>query len=111
MRVQVVSDVTTGADIGILFPIAVTYTKCSRIKGIRPKGVGWMIRAYKFLMRPTIRQEQALEEMLWDHCSLYNGHFTGSPRWWRPTVTAVARRPGRTPVDQQRTSLIAFGAG
>jgi putative transposase len=32
-----------------------------------------MIRAYKFLMRPTVRQEQALGEMLRDHCSLYNG--------------------------------------
>ncbi len=32
-----------------------------------------MIRAYKFLMRPTVRQEQALSEMLRDHCSLYNG--------------------------------------
>ncbi len=32
-----------------------------------------MIRAYKFLMRPTARQEQALGEMLRDHCSLYNG--------------------------------------
>lgn len=32
-----------------------------------------MIRTYKFLMRPTIRQEQALVAMLRDHCSLYNG--------------------------------------
>ncbi|MBT2491680.1 transposase [Streptomyces sp. ISL-96] len=32
-----------------------------------------MIRAYKFLMRPTVRQDQALREMLRDHCSLYNG--------------------------------------
>jgi putative transposase len=32
-----------------------------------------MMRAYKFLMRPTVRQEQALGEMLADHCSLYNG--------------------------------------
>lgn len=32
-----------------------------------------MIRAYKFLLRPTVRQEQALREMLVDHCSLYNG--------------------------------------
>lgn len=32
-----------------------------------------MIRAYKFLMRPTVRQDQALSEMLRDHCSLYNG--------------------------------------
>ncbi|TXS40116.1 transposase [Streptomyces sp. uw30] len=32
-----------------------------------------MIRAYKFLLRPTVRQEQALRDMLRDHCSLYNG--------------------------------------
>jgi putative transposase len=43
------------------------------IKRTRPEGVGWMIRAYKFLMRPTVRQGQALGEMLRDHCSLYNG--------------------------------------
>ncbi|WP_405563299.1 transposase [Streptomyces phaeochromogenes] len=32
-----------------------------------------MIRAYKFLLRPTVRQTRALGEMLRDHCSLYNG--------------------------------------
>ncbi|MET7519247.1 transposase [Streptomyces sp. NPDC005480] len=32
-----------------------------------------MMRAYKFLMRPTVRQAQALGEMLRDHSSLYNG--------------------------------------
>ncbi|MGW1546904.1 RNA-guided endonuclease InsQ/TnpB family protein [Streptomyces sp. NPDC002346] len=32
-----------------------------------------MIRAYKFLMRPTVGQQIALAEMLRDHCSLYNG--------------------------------------
>jgi putative transposase len=30
-------------------------------------------RAYKFLLRPTVGQAQALTEMLADHCSLYNG--------------------------------------
>jgi putative transposase len=35
--------------------------------------VGRVIRAYKFLLRPTVRQEQALAEMLRDHCSLCNG--------------------------------------
>lgn len=30
------------------------------------------MRAYKFRLRPTVRQEQALREMLADHCSLYN---------------------------------------
>ncbi|WP_423835097.1 RNA-guided endonuclease InsQ/TnpB family protein [Streptomyces manipurensis] len=32
-----------------------------------------MIRAYKFLMRPTVGQAAALGEMLRDHCGLYNG--------------------------------------
>ncbi|MGW2587005.1 RNA-guided endonuclease InsQ/TnpB family protein [Streptomyces virginiae] len=32
-----------------------------------------MIRAYKFLMRPTVGQTIALGEMLRDHCGLYNG--------------------------------------
>ncbi|WP_406368847.1 transposase [Streptomyces sp. NBC_00647] len=32
-----------------------------------------MRRAYKFLLRPTVRQSAALGEMLRDHCSLYNG--------------------------------------
>ncbi|OAH12444.1 RNA-guided endonuclease InsQ/TnpB family protein [Streptomyces jeddahensis] len=31
-----------------------------------------MIRAYKFLLRPTARQAVALGEMLREHCSLYN---------------------------------------
>ncbi len=32
-----------------------------------------MIRAYKFLMRPTVGQAISLGDMLRDHCSLYNG--------------------------------------
>ncbi|WP_030691748.1 RNA-guided endonuclease TnpB family protein [Streptomyces globisporus] len=32
-----------------------------------------MIRAYKFLMRPTMGQRATLTAMLRDHCSLYNG--------------------------------------
>jgi putative transposase len=32
-----------------------------------------LIRAYKFRLWPTARQEQAFAEMLRDHCSLYNG--------------------------------------
>ncbi|MEU5847106.1 RNA-guided endonuclease InsQ/TnpB family protein [Saccharopolyspora shandongensis] len=32
-----------------------------------------LILSYKFLLRPTVRQQQALREMLADHCSLYNG--------------------------------------
>ncbi|MDQ1051080.1 putative transposase [Streptomyces sp. V4I2] len=31
------------------------------------------MRAYKFLLRPTVGQEAALRDMLRDHCSLYNG--------------------------------------
>ncbi|MGW3026197.1 RNA-guided endonuclease InsQ/TnpB family protein, partial [Streptomyces sp. NPDC001221] len=31
-----------------------------------------MIRAYKFLIRPTVGQEQALSAMLRHHCTLYN---------------------------------------
>ncbi|MFI9365012.1 RNA-guided endonuclease InsQ/TnpB family protein [Kitasatospora sp. NPDC053057] len=31
-----------------------------------------MIRAYKFLIRPTVGQEQQLAAMLRDHCTLYN---------------------------------------
>ena len=42
-----------------------------------------MIRAYKFLMRPTVRQEQALGEMLRDHCSLYNGALQERRDTWR----------------------------
>jgi len=32
-----------------------------------------MMRSYRFLLRPTVGQSQALGEMLRDHCSLYNG--------------------------------------
>ncbi|MFG2025225.1 RNA-guided endonuclease InsQ/TnpB family protein [Streptomyces sp. NPDC048825] len=42
-----------------------------------------MIRAYKFLLRPTIRQEQALRAMLADHCSLYNGALQERRDAWR----------------------------
>ncbi|MET8539754.1 transposase [Kitasatospora sp. NPDC004799] len=42
-----------------------------------------MLRAYKFLLRPTKRQEQALAEMLADHCSLYNGALQERRDAWR----------------------------
>lgn len=42
-----------------------------------------MIRAYKFLLRPTVRQGQALSEMLADHCSLYNGALRERRDAWR----------------------------
>ena len=32
-----------------------------------------MIRAYKFLLRPTKRQQASLTQMLRSHCALYNG--------------------------------------
>ncbi|MFD5510576.1 RNA-guided endonuclease InsQ/TnpB family protein [Streptomyces sp. NPDC127051] len=42
-----------------------------------------MIRAYKFLMRPTAGQQIALSEMLRDHCSLYNGALQERRDAWR----------------------------
>uniref|UniRef100_A0AAU2V1F7 Transposase n=1 Tax=Streptomyces sp. NBC_00003 TaxID=2903608 RepID=A0AAU2V1F7_9ACTN len=42
-----------------------------------------MIRAYKFLMRPTVGQAAALGEMLRDHCSLYNGALQERRDAWR----------------------------
>ena len=63
-----------------------------------------MIRAYKFLMRPTVRQEQALGEMLRDHCSLYNGalqerrdayrHLSKTCVRYGDAVRAAQRHPG-----------------
>jgi putative transposase len=49
-----------------------------------------MIRAYKFLLRPTVRQAQALAEMLRDHCFLYNAALQERRDAWRhPSKTAV----------------------
>lgn len=49
-----------------------------------------MIRAYKFLMRPTMGQTIALGEMLRDHCSLYNGALQERRDAWRhPSRTSV----------------------
>nr|WSW41922.1 transposase [Streptomyces sp. NBC_01001] len=42
-----------------------------------------MIRAYRFLMRPTVGQQVALGEMLRDHCSLYNGALQERRDAWR----------------------------
>ncbi|MCJ0874530.1 transposase [Streptomyces sp. AP-93] len=42
-----------------------------------------MLRAYKFLMRPTVGQAIALGEMLRDHCSLYNGALQERRDAWR----------------------------
>ena len=49
-----------------------------------------MHRAYKFLLRPTVRQAQALGGMLADHCSLYNGALQERRDAWRhPSKTSV----------------------
>ncbi|MFD8119781.1 RNA-guided endonuclease InsQ/TnpB family protein [Streptomyces albidoflavus] len=42
-----------------------------------------MIRAYKFLPRPTAGQEVALRAMPADHCSLYNGALQERREAWR----------------------------
>lgn len=50
-----------------------------------------MIRAYKFLLRPTARQTVALGEMLRDHCSLYNGALQERRDAWRHTSKTTVR--------------------
>ncbi|MDH6628502.1 transposase [Streptomyces sp. LBL] len=50
-----------------------------------------MIRAYKFLLRPTVRQEQAFTEMLRDHCSLYNGALQERRDAWRHVSKATVK--------------------
>jgi putative transposase len=52
---------------------------------------GWaVIRAYKFLLRPTVRQQVALGEMLRDHCMLYNAALQERRDAWRhPSKTSV----------------------
>ncbi|MGW7611167.1 RNA-guided endonuclease InsQ/TnpB family protein [Streptomyces sp. NPDC054766] len=50
-----------------------------------------MIRAYKFLLRPTVRQAQALAEMLRDHCSLYNGALQERRDAWRHVSKTTVR--------------------
>ena len=42
-----------------------------------------MFRAYKFLMRPTVRQQAALTAMLGDHCALYNAALQERRDAWR----------------------------
>lgn len=44
-----------------------------------------MMRAYKFLLRPTVGQAAALGEMLRDHCGLYNGALQERRDAWRHT--------------------------
>ncbi|MFD5496616.1 RNA-guided endonuclease InsQ/TnpB family protein [Streptomyces sp. NPDC127091] len=50
-----------------------------------------MIRAYKFLLRPTARQTVALGEMLRDHCSLYNGAIQERRDAYRHTSKTTVR--------------------
>jgi putative transposase len=50
-----------------------------------------MIRAYKFLMRPTVGQQAALGEMLRDHCSLYNGALQERRDAYRHASKATVR--------------------
>ncbi|KUJ35992.1 transposase [Streptomyces sp. NRRL F-5122] len=50
-----------------------------------------MIRAYKFLMRPTVGQAGALAEMLRDHCSLYNGALQERRDAYRHTSKTTVR--------------------
>ncbi|MGX2993072.1 RNA-guided endonuclease InsQ/TnpB family protein [Streptomyces sp. JNUCC 64] len=50
-----------------------------------------MIRAYKFLLRPTARQTAALGEMLRDHRSLYNGALQERRDAYRHTSKTTIR--------------------
>jgi putative transposase len=50
-----------------------------------------VIRAYKFLLRPTVRQAVALGEMLRDHCSLYNGALQERRDAWRHASKTTVR--------------------
>ncbi|MFF4352563.1 RNA-guided endonuclease InsQ/TnpB family protein [Streptomyces sp. NPDC001530] len=55
-----------------------------------------MIRAYKFLLRPTVRQAQALREMLVDHCCLYNGALQERRDAWRHRSKTSIRYGGQS---------------
>ncbi|WP_330457519.1 transposase [Streptomyces sp. NBC_00820] len=50
-----------------------------------------MIRAYKFLIRPTVGQQGTLAEMLRDHCSLYNGALQERRDAYRHTSKTTVR--------------------
>ncbi|NGO11844.1 transposase [Streptomyces sp. HC44] len=63
-----------------------------------------MIRAYKFLLRPTTRQEQALRAMLADHCSLYNGALQERRDAWRHgSKTSITYGAQSTQLKEIRT--------
>lgn len=48
-----------------------------------------MRRSFKFLLRPTANQEQALGEMLRDHASLYNAALENRRNSWRDRKLSV----------------------
>ncbi|MER5227712.1 RNA-guided endonuclease InsQ/TnpB family protein [Streptomyces flaveus] len=50
-----------------------------------------MIRAYRFVLRPTVRQAQALRDMLRDHCSLYNAAVQERRDAWRHASKTTVR--------------------
>ncbi|MFG2859171.1 RNA-guided endonuclease InsQ/TnpB family protein [Streptomyces sioyaensis] len=50
-----------------------------------------MIRAYKFLIRPTVGQQAALSAMLRDHCTLYNAALQERRDAYRHTSKATVR--------------------
>ncbi|MEU7823520.1 transposase [Catellatospora sp. NPDC049133] len=55
-----------------------------------------MIRAYKFLLRPTVRQEQVLAEMLADHRSLYNAALQERRDAYRHASRTTIRYSGQS---------------
>ena len=60
-------------------------------------------RSFKFLLRPTVGQQQALGEMLRDHCSLYNGALEDRRGSWRDREVGVT-------YNQQSAQLSAIRA-
>ncbi|MDQ0765567.1 transposase [Streptomyces canus] len=50
-----------------------------------------MIRAYKFLMRPTAGQQGMLVSMLRDHCTLYNAALQERRDAWRHASSTTVR--------------------
>ncbi|HEX8867168.1 MAG TPA: transposase [Lentzea sp.] len=50
-----------------------------------------MLRSFKFLLRPTAKQSQALAEMLRDHCVLYNAALQERRDAWRHTSKKTIR--------------------
>jgi putative transposase len=53
-------------------------------------------RSFKFLLRPTSKQSQALDEMLRDHCSLYNAALQERRDAWRHPSKTTIRYPDQS---------------